>query len=90
MTGDINALARISYESGIDPIDYAEGQILLLMKAHGRVMLARTLNPAAFPGFGIELTPEALARRIIGNLLDAGWTAPVWPIPEPGACHDGS
>lgn len=76
MTDDIDALARILYESGIDPIDYAEGQILLLMEAHGRVMLARTLHPAAFPGFGIELTPEALARRIIGDLMNAGWKPP--------------
>ena len=88
MAEDISELARISYDAGIDPIDYAEGEILTLIEAHANVAVARILNPASLPGYPLKVTPEALTRRILGVLLDAGWTAPVWPIPEPGACRD--
>ena len=30
-----------------------------------------------------QMSPDAVARRILGALLDAGWQPPVWPIPEP-------
>ena len=30
-----------------------------------------------------QMSPDSVARRILGALLDAGWQPPVWPIPEP-------
>ena len=84
MTDDINALARIQYESGIDPIDFAEGEVTLAIRTHATVALSRATAPGTFPIYSPDLSLEALARRILGALLDAGWNAPVWPIPEPG------
>jgi len=83
MSDDINALARISYESGVDPIDFAEGDVAMLIEAHARVAVTRIFEPGSFPGYSVEMTIDALARRILGNLLDAGWQPPAWPIPEP-------
>lgn len=81
---DISDLARISYEAGIDPVDYAECEIETLIKAHARIAASRAAAPDVFPAYPIDLTIAALVRRILGNLLDAGWQPPVWPIPEPG------
>ena len=40
------------------------------------ITAARQEDPATFPGYTLELSPAALARRIVGGLLDAGWTPP--------------
>ena len=83
MTDDINGLARFAYDIGINPVDYAEGDIEALINAHFMVAASRAIEPGTFPGYSIELTTDALARRILGNLLDAGWHPPIHPIPEP-------
>jgi hypothetical protein len=75
-----NVLARLAYERGISPLDWAEGHVNQLIDVHIMVWSSRLQDPATFPGYPIELTTGALARRIIGELLDAGWT-----LPEPGA-----
>ena len=85
MTDDISGLARLSYEMGVDPLDYAERQIQILIEVHATVEASRAVAPETFPGFSPDLSLDALARRILGNLLDAGWEPPVWPIPEPQA-----
>jgi hypothetical protein len=69
MTSDISAIARISYEAGVAPIDYAMAIVSLLVDSH-----------AAYP----DLDTDAITCRILGELLNAGWVMPVWPIPEPG------
>lgn len=81
---DISDLARISYESGIEPVDYAEGQIVTLINVQAAVALTAELEPETFPGGLPDVSVGALARRILGELLDAGWQPPVWPVPEPG------
>lgn len=81
MTSDINDLARICYEAGVDPIDYAEGELEILIGVHA---LVATAPPERRSGYWTDLSTRALARRILGNLLDAGWHPPVWPISEPG------
>ncbi len=88
MTDDISALARLSYDMGIDPIDYAEHQIQILIEVHAAIAVSRAVAPETLPGFSPDLSLEALARRILGDLLDAGWQSPVYPIPEPGEHHD--
>lgn len=70
-------LAKYAYALGIDPTAYAERHITDLIEVHLVVAGTRMDNPAAFPGYCIELTIGALACRILGELLDAGWTAPV-------------
>jgi len=71
-----NFLARFAYALGTDALTYAEGHIRTLIEVHNEVWYSRAEDPAAFPGYCIELTFEALARRILGDLLDAGWTCP--------------
>lgn len=74
---DICFLARFAYEHGEDPISYAAQAVI---QTHVDVYLAicagRAGDPASFPGYVLELTTEALSRRILGDLMDAGWTPP--------------
>jgi hypothetical protein len=73
---DIDGLDKVAYEQGRDPIDWATQKTVSFIDAHIDVSVARLTNPAAFPGYCIPLTFDALARRIVGGLLDAGWTPP--------------
>ena len=74
--GDLNTLALYAYYLGRPPLDWAEKQVDVLIRVHQEVIAARAEDPGTFPGYCIELTTGALARRIIGELLDAGWTPP--------------
>lgn len=73
---DISPLAKVAYEQGYHPITFAEMTVRVLIEAHANVIAGREINPDSFPDFPVELTASALASRIIGNLLDAGWAAP--------------
>lgn len=71
---DICERARIAYDAGIDPIDYAEAELTVLIGVHlSLASVCADLGVDAPPG---SLTVGAMSRRIIGNLLDAGWRAP--------------
>lgn len=76
MSGDYDALAMYAYHQGTPPMDWAEKRVVQLIEVHQMVAASRAQNPATFPGYCIELTPSALARRILGELLDAGWVCP--------------
>lgn len=69
---DIAESARIAYAAGITPLDYAEHEIALLIRAHF------TDAEAAGTGLcsGSHLTIAAMSRRIQGWLLAAGWEVP--------------
>jgi hypothetical protein len=74
---DICFLARFAYDNGQDPIDYAAHSVIgSHISAHFTILAARMENPAAFPGYVLDLTTAALSRRILGDLMDAGWTPP--------------
>ncbi len=60
---DIDLLARTAYETGIDPIDYAAANVI---QAHVDVWLSCWDTQST----------AALSRRILGDLLDAGWRPP--------------
>ena len=71
MTSDINLLAQVAYETGIDPITYATDHVI---QSHVEIWLA-------VREFGVEMgvsdctavtSTAALSRRILGDLLDAG------------------
>lgn len=64
--------AQHDYESGKDGIQIAEEWITVSVVALLTVREARAKNPQTFPGYG-EATPEAVARRIVARLIDAGW-----------------
>ena len=71
---DICERARIAYNAGIDPIDYAETELSTLIGVHlGLASVCADLGVSAPVG---TLTVGALSRRVLGSLLDAGWTAP--------------
>ena len=78
MTHDLGVLAQIAYDAGITPLDFAEEQVTIHIAVH-------TATAGAPPGMFLaaQMSPDAVARRILGALLDAGWQPPVWPIPEP-------
>jgi hypothetical protein len=83
---DIDVIARMSYERGQDPVEFAE---TCIMQNHLDVYLtivsSRAEDPATFPGYALELSPQATARRIIGDLLDAGWLSPTLATETTGA-----
>lgn len=70
VTDDISLLARVAYETGIDPITYAAEHVI-------RSSIVVWLADCA--GGGPDLLAEALPLRIVGDLLDAGWTPPALP-----------
>ena len=77
MTEDIGFLARFAYDHGEDPIDYAERNVIQIhIDVYLTVLAARAEDPSSFPGYVLEATTAALSRRILGDLLDAGWTPP--------------
>jgi hypothetical protein len=65
---DIGFLAQFAYDTGMNPIDYATVNVI---RAH----IDAHLDPAHFPGEENPVT-AALSRRILGDLLDAGWAPP--------------
>lgn len=67
--------AQAHYNSGIDPIDYAEGLITYTFILNHVIATNRRTDPAAMPWYGASDLP-GLCRRIIGELLDAGWQMP--------------
>ena len=80
-TSDIGVLAKLAYQAGITPLDFAEEQVTI----HVSICLALV---TVADEFGLSpddprLTVDAAACRILGALLDAGWSPPVL-IPEPG------
>jgi hypothetical protein len=68
----ISESAEIAYAAGIDPIGFAETEIASLLQAH----FACAVRVAFTPGPHPDLTSGAIARRLIGLLLNCGWTAP--------------
>jgi len=59
---DIDLLAQTAYDTGIDPIEYATQHVI---RSHIDVWLG-----------GHEESTSVLSRRILGDLMDAGWTPP--------------
>ena len=74
MTNDICEHARIAYQAGIDPLDYAEAELTGLIGVH--IELASVCADFGVSAPAGTLTVGAMARRILGSLMDAGWTPP--------------
>lgn len=72
----IDALSVSVYSDGTDPIDWAVQLAATMLDVAQDVIEARTNgSPYQFPSWG-EVTVDAVARRIVARLLDAGWTPP--------------
>lgn len=73
---DIDGLSAWAYKQGIEPLDWAINCADTEITAWLHVCAGRSDNPASFPGYSPDLSVAAVARRIIGNLLYAGWRIP--------------
>lgn len=87
---DICERARIAYNAGIDPIDYAEREITILAGIHlSLTALADDVGASGSERDAVSL--PAMARRILGSLMDAGWVPPevpgAWDEPEVTECQ---
>jgi hypothetical protein len=77
MSSDIAFLARFAYAHGTDPLDYAiEHVIQTHITVYLTVCASRYADPSTFPGYDPELSVAVLSRRILGDLMDAGWRPP--------------
>lgn len=65
---DLDFLAAFAYSTGQDPIDYAAENVI-------RGHIDAHFGPDAFPG-DVNPATTALSRRILGDLMGAGWTPP--------------
>ncbi len=59
-----------------DPIDQAAALCGQEVEVFAEIAAARRLDPRSYPVWTWELSPMASGRRIVGRLLDAGWTLP--------------
>ena len=84
---DIAALAREFYGQGTPPLVFAEANTVLLIGMHRNATERRAEDPGACPSYIIELTDNGLARKILGDLLAAGWSmpSPEWESDEGGS-----
>ncbi len=73
---DIDPLDVRAYQLGFSPIDWAEKIVRASIEWHIIVKAGRVEDPQSFPGYHADLTLDALSRRILGQLLAAGWTPP--------------
>jgi hypothetical protein len=75
MTGraDMTEAARLAYDAGVSPVEYAEGEVGLLLRVHAWTAAYCTATGTATT---VDLTVAGLARRILGLLLNAGWEPP--------------
>jgi hypothetical protein len=68
---DMDFLASFAYSTGQHPVDYAADNVI---RAH----IDAHFTPDSFPG-DVNPATVALSRRILGDLMDAGWTPPEVP-----------
>ena len=73
---DIDGLSAWAYKHGVAPLDWAINSAQIEITAWMHVCAGRADNPSSFPGYTQDLSSEALARKIVGTLLDAGWRMP--------------
>ena len=72
-TSDIGEAARLAYAAGVDPIAWAEAEICALIGIHAE-LVKLNIDMGVEPGE--DLSAGAMTRRILGLLMNAGWTAP--------------
>jgi len=73
MTADICETARLAYAAGVDPVAWAEVEVCALIGVHRELV---KLNSDMGVEAGGDLSDGAMARRVLGLLLNAGWVAP--------------
>ncbi|MET7752596.1 hypothetical protein [Micromonospora sp. NPDC005367] len=79
---DRSSLSQAAYAAGVHPIEWAVHLARSQMEVQAEVLGSRAANPEAHPGYLLPLTDDAVARRIVGELLNAGWQPPTEPSHE--------
>ena len=72
---DIDALAAARHASGADAFEVAVERIAGHLETRDEVIASRVDRPDWFPRYGPS-DKDTIARRIVANLLDAGWSPP--------------
>jgi hypothetical protein len=91
----IDYLAASAYRDGADAVTVAVDRIALIAETWDRVGCARSVDPQAFPGpMWADLSLEAVACKVVGALLNAGWTPPgpdtiAAAVADLGSARDG-
>lgn len=86
--------ARLAYRCGDNPVAHAEKRVAIVIATELQVIVARAADSGAFPAYPQGAGIEPLSRRILGLMLDIGWTAPDIDLPTdliegvPGALED--
>lgn len=75
MSSDFDYLSAASYADGTDPISWAETRIAMLLSVRDNVRFNRPPELPPLPAWS-DLGDDALSRKILGTLLDAGWRPP--------------
>ena len=75
MSDDIDALSAAAYEGGRDPIDWSVTSITAILTAR-QTMVTRAENGLPALAGWHDVSDEAVARKVIGSLLNAGWSPP--------------
>jgi len=71
-----SGLALTGYQLGQTGIEIAETIVTTRIWALLHVRAGRLVDPASFPTYGPDASEECAARRIVADLLDAGWRPP--------------
>lgn len=71
---DIDHLSGAAYESN-DPIDWATHLVKCLVEARETALKRRSRGLAPLPAW-VDTSTEAVARKVLGRLMDAGWRPP--------------
>jgi hypothetical protein len=72
---DLGVLARTAYETGIDPVEYVTEQVIAAHFA-ARDALITIHSLPGMPACQLDLSPRAVACRVLADLLDAGMKLP--------------
>lgn len=72
---DLGYLSRWSYARGADPIDVAVQGSTTLIEVWVNLQVREANGVPRLPAWQ-DISHVALARKIVGDLLDAGWSPP--------------
>lgn len=73
---DIAWIHQVAYDQGKDPVEHAVEHVAMFVELAEVIRADRVTDPDSFPGYGPDVSFDHFARRIVGGLLDAGWTLP--------------
>lgn len=85
--GEPTGLAAFAYKLGRGSIDWATMQTAMLIEGSIVIAVSRAQRPETFSACGPTPTLNSVARRILGNLIEAGWSPPP-NVPEFGVRDD--